>query len=337
MLKLKLAIIGSGPAGLTAAIYTSRARLETTLFAGLEIGGQLMYTTDIENFPGFPEGKSGPMLMMDLQKQAARFGTEIKYEFITAVDLSKKPFSLWTNLPEDMDHKKFQSLDKEELLQAMSKIRQSEPTYQADAVIVATGASSIMLGIPGEREYFGHGVSTCAVCDAAFYKDKNVFVVGGGDSAMEDALSLAKFTNQVTILYRGETFRASKIMQERVLNNPNIKVLWNTNLKEISGDGKAVKNIKIDTQGKLQELSAEGVFLAIGHRPNTNLFINQLELDRVGYIQLKDHEVYSTQTSIEGVFAAGDVADHRYRQAIVSAGTGTQAALDVEHYLLNHA
>ena len=337
MLKLKLAIIGSGPAGLTAAIYTSRARLETTLFAGMEIGGQLMYTTDIENFPGFPEGKSGPMLMMDLQKQAARFGTEIKYEHITAVDFSKKPFSLWTNLPEGMDHKKFQSLDTEGLVQAMAQIRQSEPNYQADVVIVATGASNIMLGIPGEQEYFGHGVSTCAVCDAAFYKDKNVYVVGGGDSAMEDATALAKFTQQVTILYRGEAFRASKIMQERVLNNPNIKVVWNTDLKEIMGDGKTVTSIKVETKGQLQELPAQGVFLAIGHKPSTSLFTNQLELDRVGYIQLKDHEVYSTQTSVEGVFAAGDAADHRYRQAIVSAGMGTQAALDVEHYLLNHA
>ncbi len=337
MLKLKLAIIGSGPAGLTAAIYTSRARLETTLFAGMEIGGQLMYTTDIENFPGFPEGKSGPMLMMDLQKQAARFGTDLKYEFITAVDFSKKPFSLWTSLPEGMDHKKFQSLSRQELLEAMTQIRQSEANYQADVIIVATGASSIMLGIPGEQEYFGHGVSTCAVCDAAFYKDKNVYVVGGGDSAMEDAMALAKFTDRVTILYRGETFRASKIMQERVLNNPNIKVMWNTNLKEIMGDGKTVQKIKIETKGKLQELAAEGVFLAIGHKPSTNLFIDQLDLDHAGYIKLRAHEVYSTLTSVDGVFAAGDVADHRYRQAIVSAGTGTQAALDVEHYLLNYA
>ena len=337
MLKLNLVIIGSGPAGLTAGIYTSRARLETTLFAGMEIGGQLMYTSDIENFPGFPEGKAGPSLMMDLQKQATRFGTDIKYEYITAVDFSKKPFQLWTNLPKDMDYKKFKSLNNEDLLKAMSQIRQSEANYQANTMIIATGASSIMLNIPGEQEYFGHGVSTCAVCDSAFYKDKNVYVVGGGDSAMEDAMALAKFTNQVTILYRGEAFRASKIMQERVLNNPNIKVLWNTNLKEIVGDGKNVKSIKIETKGELKELETEGVFLAIGHKPSTNLFIDQLELDRVGYIKLVDHEVYSTQTSVEGVFAAGDVADHRYRQAIVSAGMGTQAALDVEHYLLNHA
>lgn len=336
MEKLQIAIIGSGPAGLTAAVYTSRARLATTLFAGMEIGGQLMYTSDIENFPGFPEGKAGPILMMDLQKQATRFGTDIKYEFITAVDFSKKPFLLWTSLPEGMDYQQFKSLKGDDLLKAMTQIRQSEANYQADTVIVATGAGSVMLGIPGEQEYFGHGVSTCAVCDAAFYKDKNVYVVGGGDSAMEDATALAKFTNTVTILYRGEAFRASKIMQERVLNNPNIKVMWNTNLQEILGDGKTVQKIKIETKGQIQELSAEGVFLAIGHKPNTNLFLEQLELDRAGYIKLVKHDVYSTQTSIEGVFAAGDVADHRYRQAIVSAGMGTQAALDVEHYLLSH-
>jgi len=335
MLKLKLAVIGSGPAGLTAAIYTSRARIETTLFAGMEIGGQLMYTTDIENFPGFPEGKSGPMLMMDLQKQAARFGTEIKYEHITAVDFSKKPFSLWTNLPEGMDHQKFKLLQGEELLNAMDKIRKTAPIYQAEVVIAATGASSIMPGVAGEQEYLGHGLSTCAVCDAAFYQDKNVYVIGGGDSAMEDATALTKFAKQITIVHRKDTFRASKIMQERVLSNPKIKIMWNSEIREILGNGKLVTGLKLATKGKVQELAADGVFFAIGHRPNTSLFTNQLELDRTGYIQLKKHEVYSTQTSVEGVFAAGDAADHRYRQAIVSAGMGTQAALDVEHYLLN--
>ncbi len=337
MQKLKLAIIGSGPAGLTAGIYTSRARLDTTLFAGSEIGGQLMYTSDIENFPGFPDGKSGPLLMMDLQKQAARFGTVIKYEHITAVDFSKRPFLLWTTLPNGVDQKQLKSLRDEELVKMMQEIRKLEPAYQAELIIIATGASSVMLGIPGEQEYFGHGVSTCAVCDAAFYQDKNVYVIGGGDSAMEDAMALTKFTKQVTIIYRGDSFRASKIMQERVLNNKNIKVLWNTNLKEVIGDGKAVKAIKIETNGEIREIAAQGVFLAIGHKPNTSLFIEQLDLDRAGYIKLITHDVYSTATSIEGVFAAGDVADHRYRQAIVSAGMGTQAALDVEHYIVNHS
>lgn len=337
MNRLKLAIIGSGPAGLTAGIYTSRARIETTLFAGTEIGGQLMYTSDIENFPGFPEGKSGPLLMMDLQKQATRFGTVIKYEHITAVDLSKSPFSLWTNLPEGMDHQKFKSLRDNELLEAMDSIRKTEATYQADTLIIATGASSIMLGIPGEKEYFGHGLSTCAVCDAAFYRDKNVFVIGGGDSAMEDAMALTKFTKQVTIVHRGDSFRASQIMQERVLSNPNIKVIWNSNLKEILGNGKSVSSIKLESKGEIKELAADGVFFAIGHKPNTSLFKNQLDLDKGGYIELKSHDIYSTLTSVEGVFAAGDVADHRYRQAVVSAGMGTQAALDVEHYLMDHA
>jgi thioredoxin reductase (NADPH) len=335
MKKLKLAIIGSGPAGLTAAVYTSRARIETTLFAGLEIGGQLMYTGDVENFPGLCEGKAGPLFMMDLQKQALRFGTTIQYEQITAVDLSKKPFTLWTNLPASMDQNTFQSLREEELLQAMQTIRQTEASYQADVLIIATGASSITLNIPGEKEYFGRGVSTCAVCDAAFYQDKTVYVIGGGDSAMEDSIALAKFAQQVTIVYRGESFRASKIMQERVLSNPKIKVMWKSNLKEILGDSKMVKAIKIETDGKLQELAADGVFLAIGHRPNTNLFYQQLHLDHKGYIELAPHEIYSTMTSVAGVFAAGDVTDHRYRQAIVASGLGAQAALDVEHYLLN--
>ncbi len=337
MKKLNLAIIGSGPAGLTAGIYTSRARIETTLFSGMEIGGQLMYTTDIENFPGFPEGKSGPLLMMDLQKQAARFGTVIKYEQITAVDFSKKPFALWTTLPSGVDHKQFKSLSGEELLAAMAEIRKTEPAYQAEAIIIATGASSIMLGVPGEKEYFGHGVSTCAVCDAAFYKDKNVYVIGGGDSAMEDAMALTKFATSINILYRGEAFRASKIMQERVLANPKIKVIWKSNLKEVLGDGKAVKSIKVEVDDQIQELPADGVFLAIGHKPTTSLFTNQLTLDKGQYIELIAHETYATATSVNGVFAAGDVADHRYRQAIVSAGMGTQAALDVEHYLANLA
>lgn len=336
MTKLKLAIIGSGPAGLTAAVYTSRARLETTLFAGMEIGGQLMYTSDIENFPGFPEGKSGPMLMMDMQKQATRFGTQIKYEHITAVDLSQRPFKLWTSLPINIDHQTFKNLRGEELLKAQALIRESEEAYQADVLIVASGASSIMLDVPGEQEYFGRGVSTCAVCDAAFYVDKNVYVIGGGDSAMEDTLALTKFTKQVTVIHRSDSFRASKIMQERVLNNPNVKVMWNTQLREIIGDGKNVQAINVEENGKLKELPAQGVFLAIGHRPNTSLFINQLTLDKAGYIELFDHPVYSTLTSVEGVFAAGDVADHRYRQAVVSAGMGTQAALDVEHWLLDH-
>ncbi len=334
MQALSVAIIGSGPAGLTAAIYTSRARLQTTLFAGLEIGGQLMYTSDIENFPGFPAGKSGPQLMMDMQEQAKRFGTEIKYEQITAVDFGSEPFRLWTKLPAGMTQNDYKNLRGAELEAAMATIRQDEATYSAQTVIIATGASSIMLSIPGEQEYFGHGVSTCAVCDAAFYREKNVYVVGGGDSAMEDALALAKFTDRVTIVHRSDAFRASKIMQERVLNHPHIKVLWNTQVTQVFGDGKQVQKIALLSQGQAQEVPADGLFLAIGHRPNTALFASQISVDKVGYINLQKHDVYHTATSVEGVFAAGDVADHRYRQAIVSAGMGTQAALDVEHYLL---
>jgi thioredoxin reductase (NADPH) len=275
------------------------------------------------------------MLMMDLQKQAARFGTVIKYEQITAVDFSQKPFKLWNALPSGMDHKQFKALKGDELLSAMAEIRKTEATYEADAIIIATGASSIMLGVPGEQEYFGHGVSTCAVCDAAFYGDKNVYVIGGGDSAMEDAMALTKFAKSITIVHRKDAFRASKIMQERVLANPKIKVLWNSKLQEVVGDGKAVKGIKVETNGVIQELEADGVFLAIGHKPSTNLFINQLDLDQAGYINLISHDIYATATSVSGIFAAGDVADHRYRQAIVSAGMGTQAALDVEHYLMD--
>lgn len=336
MQKLQLAIIGSGPAGLTAGLYASRARIQATLFAGNEIGGQLMYTTEVENFPGFPDGKPGPQLMMDMQKQATRFGTEVKYEQITAVDFSKKPFALWTNLPEGMDQMQYKTLRGDELQKAMEAIRQAEPAYQAEAVVVATGASSIMLGVPGEREYFGHGLSVCAVCDAAFYKDKKVFVIGGGDSAMEDAMALTRFTNQVTIVHRGDTFRASQIMQERVLNNDKIKVLWKSNLKEIIGNGKAVTSIKVDVDGKLEEIAVDGVFYAIGHRPNSVLFAGQLALDQAGYLELNKSSEAETATSVDGVFAAGDVADHRYRQAIVSAGMGAKAALDAERYL-NHA
>lgn len=312
MQEIEVAIIGSGPAGLTAGIYTSRARLQTTLFAGPEIGGQLMYTTDVENFPGFPEGKTGPLLMMDLQKQAQRFGTQIEFTTVTKVDFSKRPFKLWVNAAAD-----------------------KEADYQAQAVIISTGAGSIMLGVAGEKEYFGRGVSTCAVCDAAFYQDKKVYVIGGGDSAMEDTLSLVKFASEVTVVHRRDSFRASKIMQERVLGNPKIKVLWNSQLLAIEGDGKQVTHLQLDVAGQQQQVEANGVFFAIGHKPSTSLFVDKLDLDQAGYIKLSNHHTYSTQTSVEGVFAAGDVTDHRYRQAVVAAGMGAKAALDVEHYLEN--
>lgn len=335
MQELELAIIGSGPAGLTAGIYTSRARIATTLFAGLEIGGQLMYTSDVENFPGFPAGKPGPQLMIDMQSQATRFGTQIKYEQITAVDLSQQPLRLWTSLPEGTNQMVFKQLRGDALVAAQITIRQKEAQYTARALIIATGASSVMLDIPGEQTYFGRGVSVCAVCDAAFYQDKTVFVVGGGDSAMEDALALAKFTKSVTLVHRSDAFRASKIMQERVLAHEHIKVLWNTRVAEVLGNGTTVTGIKTETAGQIEERAADGFFLAIGHRPNSSLFLNQLKLDQAGYITLLPEGHYHTNTSVPGVFAAGDVADHRYRQAVVSAGMGTQAALDVEHWLMS--
>ncbi len=310
MQHLAVAIIGSGPAGLTAAIYTSRARLQTTLFAGQEIGGQLMYTGEVENFPGFPEGKSGPLLMMDLQKQAQRFGTTIEFATVSKVDFSARPFKLWVQSAPDQ-----------------------EADYQAETVIISTGASSIMLGVPGEKEYLGRGVSTCAVCDAAFYKDKSVYVIGGGDSAMEDTMALSKFAKQVTVVHRRDTFKASKIMQERVLKHPGIKVLWNSQLKQVEGDGQRVTGLVLEVGGQEQQVAADGVFLAIGHKPASGLFTQQLAIDAAGYIELASHPTYSTQTSVAGVFAAGDVTDHRYRQAIVSAGMGCKAALDAEHFL----
>ena len=349
MRKVKLAIIGSGPAGFTAAIYSSRAKIETVLFAGMEMGGQLMYTRDIENFPGFPEGMMGPNFMINLQKQAARFGTEILHQHVTAVDFSARPFKLWTKFPEGISPDDFKSLKKDEIAEVMTKIKKQEADFEAEAVIVSTGASSIMLGVPGEKEFFGKGVSVCAVCDAAFYKDKKAFVIGGGDSAMEDALALSKFTDKVTVVHRSDSFRASRIMQERVLNNPNIKVIWNATLEEILGDQK-IEKIKLNVDGETKEYEADGVFLAIGHRPATSIFQGELVLDERGFLltrshlsekglkmseaSIKDNVIqFPTMTSVEGVFGAGDVGDIRYRQAIVAAGSGAKAAIDVEHWL----
>ena len=345
-----LAIIGSGPAGYTAAVYSARARLNPTLFAGFQSGGQLMWTSDIENFPGFPEGVAGPHLMQQMRQQAEKFGTTIKDEFVTAVDFSQKPFRLWTALPEgvlpaDFDHKK-----PEELLAIRSKITALEPTMTADAVIVATGATAMMLGVPGEKEFLGKGVSTCAVCDAAFYRDKDTFVIGGGDSAMEDTMALAKFAKSVTIVHRRDTFKASKIMQERVLSHEKVKVLWNTTLDEIVGNG-MVTEIKVTTEGTQKTLPAQGVFLAIGHRPTNRLFLDQLALDSHEYLVTRQSPsklgvaaaqtaltteglvAFPTMTSVPGVFAAGDGVDLRYKQAVTAAGMGCSAALDAERWL----
>jgi len=300
----EVVIIGSGPAGLTAAVYAARANLSPLLIEGIEAGGQLMLTTDVENYPGFVDGIMGPELMERMRKQAARFGTEVLTDNVTAVDLSKAPF----------------------------EIKTGSETFHSHAVIISTGASAKMLGVPGERELLGHGVSTCATCDGFFFKDQHLLIVGGGDSAMEEAIFLTKFAAKVTVVHRRDTLRASKIMQERAMANEKIDFIWDSVISEIFGNGKVagarLKNLKT---GEESEVEAGGVFVAIGHTPNTQLFEGQLELSG-GYIV---NEADSTQTSVPGVFAAGDVVDFRYRQAITAAGMGCMAAIDAERYLEN--
>ncbi|OGJ37868.1 MAG: hypothetical protein A2383_02150 [Candidatus Pacebacteria bacterium RIFOXYB1_FULL_39_46] len=347
----RLAIIGSGPAGFTAAIYAARDRLDPIIFTGIESGGQLMYTSAVENFPGFPEGILGPKLMANLRAQAERFGADIQDSHITAVDLSTRPFKLWTKLPKDTSPEIFKLGSAEEIQKIISQTKQLEPDLLAESLIISTGATAITLRVPGEEKLMGRGISTCAVCDAPFYKDKQVFVVGGGDSAMEDSLALTKFASQITIIHRRSEFSASKIMVERVLSNKKIKVLWNTTLAEIIGQ-EAIEKIIVNENGERKEYPAQGLFYAIGHRPVTDLFQGQLELDK-GYIVtartitksglnlatnlLNDKEMitYPSRTSVEGVFAAGDVVDIRYRQAITAAGQGCEAALDAERWLEN--
>lgn len=298
----KLVIIGSGPAGLTAAVYAARASLAPLLIEGVDAGGQLMLTTDVENYPGFIDGILGPELMEAMRKQAARFGTEYMSGNVTDIDFSTRPFSIVT----------------------------SERTISADAVILATGAQAKMLGVPGERELLGHGVSTCATCDGFFFREREIVVVGGGDSAMEEALFLTKFGSKVTVVHRRDKLRASKIMQERALANPKLDFVWNKKVQAILGD-KTVEGLRLeDTHtGATSELAADGVFVAIGHTPNTGLFDGKLSLTN-GYI---DVEPNTTKTSIPGVFAAGDVVDSHYRQAITAAGMGCMAAIDAERML----
>jgi len=305
----KLVIIGSGAAGYTAALYASRADLKPLLYEGSQPGGQLTITTDVENFPGFPQGIMGPELMVMMREQAARFGTEMLSERITKVDFSRRPFRLW----DSEDHE-----------------------TEADAVIVATGASAMLLGIPGEDQLMGYGVSACATCDAAFFRNVHVAVVGGGDSAMEEGNYLAKFANKVTIIHRREEFRASKIMLHRAQHNPKVEFLMNTVVEAMlpQADKRKLRALKVRnvTTGEVSEMPVDGAFVAIGHRPNTELFKGQLELDAKGYVVLKE----KTHTNVEGVFAAGDVADSWYRQAITAAGTGCAAALDAERWLAEH-
>ena len=299
-----LVIIGSGPAGLTAAIYAARANLAPVVFEGIQPGGQLMITNDVENYPGFPEGIMGPELMDLMRRQAERFGSTHHYEYVDSVDFSKRPFEL--NVGGDIHH--------------------------AHCVILATGATARWLGIDGEEQFKGRGLSACATCDGAFFRDKDLFVVGGGDSAMEEATFLTRFASKVTVVHRRDSLRASKIMQERALNHEKVDFLWNKEIVKYYGDDNgAITGARLeDTVTKEQsDVPVQGIFLAIGHIPNTEFLGTQIELDPQGYIVLHG----PTETNIDGVFACGDVADTRYRQAVTAAGTGCMAALDAEKWL----
>ena len=348
---VKIVIIGSGPAGFSAAIYASRAKLEPVLFGGWKSGGQLMNTTEVENFAGFPDGIMGPDLMIGMRSQAQKFGTVIKDDYVTAVDLSVKPFKIWTNLPNASDPVTFASkATPEEMQRATEDIKKNEPAILAESLIIATGAAPILLNVPGEQEFFAKGVSACAVCDAAFFKNKIVYVIGGGDSAMEDATALTKFAQEVHIVHRRDKFKASKVMVERVLNNPKINVHWNSTLKEILGSN-MVEKVKLIEEGKEVEYEAQGVFLAIGHKPMNDIFKGQVLVDSHGYVVTRQSATnqgvemaksslsekglvqFPSMTSVEGVFAAGDGVDVRYKQAITAAGQGCTAALDAERWL----
>jgi thioredoxin reductase (NADPH) len=301
-------IIGSGPAGYTAGIYTSRANLNTLMIAGETPGGQLLLTSEVENFPGFKTGIMGPELMEEMKAQAKRFGTEIIQEYVTEVDFAGE----------------------------QKKVVVKDTAYQAKAIIISTGASANWLGLENEKRLMGKGISACATCDGFFFTDKSVVVVGGGDSAMEEALTLAKFASKVTIVHRRNEFRASKIMQQRVQDNPKIEVIWNTTVTDVLGkdfvEGVRLQDVKTK---KDQDFATQGLFVAIGHTPATELFKDQVRVDEKGYMHTHVTTGVDTSTSVPGVFAAGDVADPHYRQAVTAAGDGCKAALEAEHYIEN--
>lgn len=303
--KVKVLIIGSGPAGYTAAIYAARAGFTPVLYTGGQPGGQLTTTNDVENFPGYPEGINGPQMMIDLQKQAERFGTKVNYGLVTSVDFSGYPHKV--------------TVDEKNVI-------------EAESVIIATGATAKYLGLPSELKYANHGVSACAVCDGYFYRGMDVAVVGAGDSAAEEATYLAKLCTKVHLIVRREEMRASKIMQQRVLNTPNITIHWNTETDEILGDDHGVNAVRLKNNktGEKITIPVKGFFLAIGHKPNTDIFKDIITMDEAGYIKVKPG---STHTNVEGVFAVGDVADKVYRQAITAAGSGCMGALDAEKFL----
>jgi thioredoxin reductase (NADPH) len=297
-------IIGSGPAGLTSAVYTARANLQPLMIEGEEAGGQLMITTEVENFPGFEHGVTGPELIAEMRKQAARFGTRFITKNVTKVDFSSRPFKVWVG----------------------------QTLHLAKSIIISTGASAKYLGIPSERQYMNRGVSACATCDGAFFRNQEIGIVGGGDTAMEEAQFLTRFATKVYVVHRRDHFRASKIMAERTMKNPKIEVIWNSEVVEVQGDGKGMTGARLRNlvDGTEKDVPWTGLFIAIGHKPNTDLFKGMLDMKDTGYLTTQPG---STYTNIPGVFAAGDVADHVYRQAITAAGTGCMAAIDAERWL----